>query len=175
MLALSKTSPLARELYRNNIPPNVRTYGETILGNRDEITEQNFTEKELATLKDILKKRKNKSSIGYGDYDSEIFHNNLNNGLLGTTIDSFKDPIGALMFTLGQALVEEDDEGFTVTDQYDFAATPEQVEELGLLGGIKTFLDGSNRTGNPNAMGNLLGNFAVPKGKGRKVKIRIKK
>jgi hypothetical protein len=100
-------------------PAQVRTFASTLAGNREPITEKDFSESELQQIRDAIKrsrKRGSKSStVDYPDYGDDKERQ----------VSTFKDfsvlPGDAARNTLGRFRYEKTPEGRLVaTDSYDF-------------------------------------------------------
>ena len=102
------------------VPAQVRTFASTVAGNRDPITEKDFSDSELAQVRDAIKRSRKRGSksqtVDYVDYYDD-----------STTRDKsvYKDfsvlPGDAARNTLGRFRYEKTPEGRLVaTDSYDF-------------------------------------------------------
>ncbi|MCA9339468.1 MAG: hypothetical protein KDA17_00990 [Candidatus Saccharibacteria bacterium] len=173
-------------MWKASVPTNIRTFLATLFGSKEDVTEQDFTAKELSTLRTrienkIAKTGQKSGVIGYGEYSSDgatskYYSEDGSTSLFDIVIGSFSDVETRLETTLGVAKYEKLSNGdIVITDEYDFAATPEQVAKAkqangGALGTVVSGLKYSGVTGALNAAGNLM----APKGQGRKVRIVIK-
>lgn len=117
---LRKFSGSEGSIVKDYIPAQVRTFASTLMGNRDPITEKDFTASELKQAKDAVvrsrernaKKLKDDPTVGYKDYGK-----NMDN----TRQDSSIGYDAAMRNTLGRFKYEKTPEGRLVaTDTYDF-------------------------------------------------------
>jgi hypothetical protein len=101
------------------IPAQVRTFASTLAGNRDPITEKNFTKAELQQMRSAIERSKKrgsqKSTVDYADYGDDSKRQQM----------AFKDfsvlPKDAARNTLGRFKYEKTPEGRLVAiDNYDF-------------------------------------------------------
>ena len=101
------------------VPAQVRTFASTVAGNRDPITEKDFSDSELAQVQDAIKRSRKRGSksqtvdyVDYGDDKARQQH----------TIKDFSVfPADAARNTLGRFKYEKTPEGRLVaTDSYDF-------------------------------------------------------
>ena len=99
------------EQFRNIVPASTRTFVSTLAGNRDPITEKNFTNAELLAMQDVVnqsQKRGGKSGQ-YKDYDKFIY--------------SYKpeyDTQADLHNVLGRFNYTTSPNKTVITDKYDF-------------------------------------------------------
>ena len=103
---------VAAQMLKQVVPMDIRTFGSTLFGSRDPITEKNFTADELAAMQkavDTAAKRTGqtqKGSVQYVDYPR------------GEQIGPDFKPVGQ---TLGRFTYEKQPDGTTVVrDRYDF-------------------------------------------------------
>ena len=115
------------------LPAQVRTFAETVAGNRDPITEKNFSKKETQQMRDaIARSRERQSKIvefensrgRKGYYDETVDYKDYGADKL-RQMDSKRDysplPSDAARNTLGRFKYEKTPEGRLVaTDSYDF-------------------------------------------------------
>ena len=114
-----------KKLPANSFPTAGRTFLETIQGNRDEITEKNFTPGELAWLKDLVNSTNSRGNVQYADYGKLAASKVKSGGAIpmSTTPSmlSLGDPMGNLQTTLGRFNYTTDADGnLIVQDRYDF-------------------------------------------------------
>lgn len=102
----------AAKMLREVVPMDLRTFGSTLMGSREPITEANFNPKELAAMQQAVDKavartgQAQKGSVQYQDYPR------------GEQIKLDYQPVGA---TLGRFTYEKQPDGTTVIrDRYDF-------------------------------------------------------
>ena len=124
-----------QRLPADRFPTNARTLLETVQGNRDPISEGNFSPEELAALKElIMLKGGDKGNITYADY--RLLADAMRNrgqipASLSPHLFSMADPLGNLMTTLGQFNYARDANGNLVAkDIYDFNPPPQSAGEL---------------------------------------------
>ena len=110
------------------LPLNIRTFVGDLLGQRSPITEEDLSEEEFNSLLKIAERARElgKERIEYADYqtESEGQSQYADVGGGGGNLDFFKkvfDPDYSLKTTLGQARIEEDENGNTIIrDKYNF-------------------------------------------------------
>lgn len=137
------------------LPTPAKIYFDSIVGgNRSDITEKDFTPEELQALRILVANSQQPGGVSYGDYGGDQ-----------PGIPGLLTPRGRLANTLGQFQYKKDPEGITVTDAYDF--NPVYKDESALLQAL-TVLGTGGFSG-----GHLLGEYMMPPGKGRNVKIRL--
>lgn len=161
---------VAQRLPAQRFPTNARTFLETVQGNREPITEGNFSPEELATLRELIALRGGDAGdIQYRDYQAlgKIMRER---GQLPTTLSpglgSMADSIGNIQTTLGRFKYSRDENGNLIAhDTYDF--NPPQ--------------EGANQESNSiynvipyKAIRNYAGQ-KIPPGYGRQVKINLGK
>ena len=119
------------DVYKNLVPVQIRTFAETLGGERSPITEKNFTEKELEQIKAAIGASRDRQtgrswiqekegqplkqyydkSVGYDDYGQKK----------GRFDDLSISPNSAIRNTLGRFSYHKDPEGNLIaTDSYDF-------------------------------------------------------
>lgn len=118
----------ASKVLKAVVPMDIRMLGSTLMGNRDPITESNFSKEELAAMQQAVDKaaartgKTQKGSVQYVDYPR------------GEEIGPGYHPVGQ---TLGRFVYEKGPDGQTViTDKYDFynegrKASVEKYEKMG--------------------------------------------
>lgn len=157
--------------YRELIPASVRAFSSVILGQRGPITESFFTPSELDILRDAAARASARGSnqIRYGDYGEADPY-----GMGARHLRSaLTDAGGSLANTLGMARVDRDPSGaLTITDRYDFAATPDQMAQYQGIGGFGRLIFNALPHG-PMGVLNAIGNYVAPEGEGRPVNIRL--
>lgn len=127
------------------LPLNIRTFVGDLLGQRSPITEEDLSEEEFNSLLKIAKRAKElgKKRIEYADYktESEGQSQYADVGGGGGNLDFFKkvfDPDYSLKTTLGQARIEEDENGNTIIrDKYNFNNAAGGFDAIEFTKGIK--------------------------------------
>jgi hypothetical protein len=162
----------AAQMLRSIVPMDVRTFGSTLLGNREPITEGNFSQEELAAMQQAVDKavqrtgRPQKGTVQYQDYPR------------GEEIGPGFQPVGQ---TLGRFSYEKSPTGETViTDKYDFynEGRKGNVEAYEKMGKGEKALTVSGRmlknlvTLDPRAAMNELGDAYIGRD-GREVRIKL--
>jgi hypothetical protein len=164
---------VAQRLNPSWFPTSGRTFLETMQGNREPITEANYTPAELQALQNLIQlKGGDKGSIQYKDYNKlgEAMRKGGTTPIsMSPSLASMFDPLGALQTTVGRFNYAKNPQGnYVVVDDYDF--NPPMV-------------DGTTqeaRNGDYGVLGpyGLIRDYAgekVPTGTGRKVKIVVPK
>jgi len=85
-----------QDLYRQLLPVNARTFIETVAGNRNSITEKDFSAEELATLKETIANRKAENlreEAKYRQASSVTEQEYLKSPALGMTFDTMNTTI----------------------------------------------------------------------------------
>lgn len=102
------------EALRSYVPMDVRLFGSTLFGNRDPITEKDFTPQELAGIQAVVgqaQKRGSSGDVQYPDY----------NAFTGVNSRPEYNPQIAAKTALGRFnYVQNPDGTITVKDRYDF-------------------------------------------------------
>jgi hypothetical protein len=108
------------------------------------------------------------NQIGYSDYGERDPYAQGAGHLRSALFDKG----GSLANTLGMARVDRGNSGqYVITDRYDFAATPQQMEPArSSVGGLARLFLGAIPYG-PMGVLNALGNYMAPQGEGRPVRI----
>jgi hypothetical protein len=116
---------IVQRLPANMFPTNARTLLETAQGNRDPITESNFSPEELAAIKEMITlKGGDVGNIQYEDYDT-LVKTMRERGQLPVSkypgLLSMGDAFGNVQTTLGRFNYARDANGnMVVQDTYDF-------------------------------------------------------
>lgn len=162
----------ATKMLREVVPMDLRLFGSTLFGNREPITESNFSPKELAAMQQAIDKavdrtgQAQKGSVQYVDYPH------------GEQIGPGHQPVGA---TLGRFVYEKQPDGTTVIrDRYDFynegrKKDVEAYEKMGRgerLGTVASRMLKSLFTLDPPAAMNELANAYIGR-EGREVTIKL--
>jgi hypothetical protein len=138
-------------------PTPVKLAWDTIAGgNRDPITEKDFTPDELAAISQLTKSQV-PGEVHYPDYG--------NNFVEGPGVPGLMTAKGRVANSLGQFNYKEDPEGTTITDKYDF--NPMYSQENPLVQALHALGSGGF------SVAHALGERLVPPGQGRDVNIRI--
>ncbi len=151
---------LLQKLRPDMFPTSAKTLIETAQGNKEPITEKNFTPEELTALMKLIASTNERGDVQYSDYYNLMTKERKEKGTIPASlmpsILSMADPIGNLQTTLGRFLYSRDADGnLIVVDKYDF-----------------------NKPSNLGGMYGLLRNYAgekIPTGFGRDVKINLGK
>jgi len=151
---------LLQKLRADMFPTSAKTLIETAQGNKEPITEKNFTPEELASLLKLIASTNERGNVQYPDYYNLMTKERKEKGTIPASlmpsILSMADPIGNLQTTLGRFSYSRDAEGnLIVVDKYDF-----------------------NKPSNLGGMYGLLRNYAgekIPAGFGRDVRINLGK
>jgi len=134
-------SPLGG-LVKKVVPAQIRTFVSTLTGNREPITEKNFTEKELQQARDAIARSRadpnfgpRDETVGYGHYGLEETRSHDSSLLpIGAVFNTLK-PSEAMFNTLGRFKYEKTPEGKLVAiDNYDFK---DDLVPSGHEGGIR--------------------------------------
>jgi len=127
------------------IPSNIKALVSDLLGLHSPITEEFLSEEEYQSLIGIARRAKEagKDIIEYADYqtESEGQSQYADVGGGGGNLDFFRkifDPDYSLKTTLGQARIEEDENGNTlIIDRYNFNDAGQDKKFLDFIAGIK--------------------------------------
>jgi hypothetical protein len=135
----------------------MRLYLDSVLSRKkDPITESDFTPEELAAVRQMVERQKaSQGGITYADYAASD----------QPGVSSLLSPAGRVANSLGQFNYQNDPEGTTVTDNYDFNPT---YKDLPLAEQIANFLGTAGFSGL-----HTIGENVLPPGAGRTVKIRL--
>ena len=152
---------VVQRLPADKFPTNARTLIETAQGNRNPITENNFSPKQLAALKElIVLKGGDSGDIQYKDYTA------LGKKMNEQTL--MGDELGAFKTTLGRFKYAKDANGnFVVQDTYDFNPLGELPKNE-----INT---GEYVASGPYGWLREYAGKKIPPGYGRSVKINLKR
>lgn len=167
------TDWIAQRLNPKWFPTAGRTFLESVQGNKQPITEQQFTPEELAALNElIVLKGGTSGDIQYDDYQLLGKAMRARGQLpinMYPSIMSLADPLGNVQTTLGRfSYTQAPDGSMQVQDTYDF--NPPMVNGT----------TQEARTGEYGALGpyNLIRDYAgekIPRGHGRNVQIKLAK
>ena len=162
---------VAQRLPAQAFPTSARTFLETVQGNRNPITEGNFSPEELAAIREmILLKGGKAGDIQYEDYRA-LGKAMRERGQIPTSMSpsllSMGDPLGNVQTTLGRFKYARDANGnLVVQDTYDFnpiySDGSMQEAQSGDYGALSPY--------------GLVRNYAgekIPPGYGRQVKINL--
>jgi len=151
---------LLQKLKADMFPTSAKTLIETAQGNKEPITEKNFTPEELVALQKLIASTNERGDVQYPDYFNLMTKERKEKGTIPASlmpsILSMADPIGNLQTTLGRFTYSRDADGnLIVVDKYDF-----------------------NKPSNLGGMYGLMRNYAgekIPTGFGRDVRINLGK
>jgi hypothetical protein len=150
-------------------PTAAKTLIETVQGNKEPITEKNFSPEELVALKNLIALTNNRGNVQYEDYLNLMKKEQQEKGTIPMSINpsplSVLDPIGNVQTTLGRFTYTRDANGnLIVVDKYDFNPIP---SFSGAYGAIRNYAGekipkGSGREvminlGNADPFGNTIG------------------
>ena len=158
---------LLQKLNPQMFPTSAKTLIETVQGNKEPITEKNFTPEELTALKNLIETTSNRGDVQYSDYIKFMRKQKEEGTLPASLVPSFLstlDPIGNLQTTLGRFTYYRDAEGnLIVVDKYNFNKISEQK---GIFGALRNYAgekipEGAGRDvrinlGNPGLFGNTI-------------------
>jgi len=138
------------------LPTPAKLYLQALSGNKEPITEADFSPAELEAIQSLIAGSQRQGAVQYPDYGSD------QPGMMGMF-----NPKGRIANSLGQFNYQQTPDGTLVTDKYDF--NPTYKEDSSLINVL-------------NALGtagfspmHLLGEYLVPPGSGREVKIKLPK
>jgi hypothetical protein len=139
-------------------PTAAKTLIETVQGNKEPVTEKNFTPEELVALKNLIALTNNRGNVQYEDYLNLMKKEQQEKGTIPMSINpsplSVLDPIGNVQTTLGRFTYSRDANGnLVVLDKYDFNPIPSLS---GAYGAIRNYAGEK-----------------IPKGSGREVRINL--
>jgi hypothetical protein len=139
-------------------PTSAKTLIETVQGNKEPITEKNFSPEELIALKNLIALTNNRGNVQYEDYLNLMKKEQQEKGIIPMSINpsplSVLDPIGNVQTTLGRFTYSKDANGnLIVVDNYDFNPIRSMS---GAYGAIRNYAGEK-----------------IPKGSGREVRINL--
>jgi murein DD-endopeptidase MepM/ murein hydrolase activator NlpD len=127
------------------LPTNVRQFVYDIFGGKETLTEESLKKEEISALREgvIRAKAAGKEVLEYEDYatqgEGESQYADVGGG--GGFAEFFEkvfDPSYSMKTTIGQARIEEDEEGNTIViDRYNFNDAEDKFSFMGLMTGIK--------------------------------------
>lgn len=127
------------------LPTNVRQFVYDIFGGKETLTEESLQKEEISALRKgvIRAKAAGKEVLEYEDYatqgQGESQYADVGGG--GGFAEFFEkvfDPSYSMKTTIGQARIEEDEEGNTIViDRYNFNDAEDKFSFMGLMTGIK--------------------------------------
>jgi len=149
---------LLQKLNPELFPTAAKTLIETVQGNKEPITEKNFTPQELESLKALIGMTNNRGNVQYSDYTEFMRKMQKEKGTIPASIApnvlSILDPIGNVHTTLGRFKYYRDANGnLIVVDTYDFNPIPSMS---GAYGAIRNYAGEK-----------------IPRGSGREVMINL--
>ena len=141
--AYNEGGPVERS--RSVLPLNIKAFLGDLLGYDTPITEEHLDEEEYQSLIEIARRAKEagKDIIEYADYQTQSKGQSqyADVGGGGGNLDFFKkvfDPKYSLKTTLGQARMEEDEDGNTIVrDRYNFNNASGGVDAIDFVKGMK--------------------------------------
>ncbi len=149
------------------LPTPARLYIEAMRGKQGMITEKDFSKEELDAMRSLVASGRG-GAVDYSTYDRSIPpHSMFNSGATtGVGIPGLLTPQGRVANSLGQFTYRTGPDGVEINDNYDFnpsyttdSAPMQAMNALG-TGGFSLL--------------HSLGEYLVPPGKGRPVRIRLK-
>lgn len=146
-------------MFDSVLPVPAKLYMDSVLlGKKDPITESDFTPEELAAIRRMVEKQKaSQGGITYADYAASD----------QPGLSSLLSPAGRVANSLGQFNYQNDPEGTTVTDNYDFNPV---FKDLPLSEQLANLMGTFGWSGL-----HQYGENVLPPGKGRKVNIWLPK
>ncbi len=162
-----EVAPLRNPPFSSLFPLNIRQYAYTLAGGAAPMTEKDFVDSDLATLKEAITRKIKQTGqvsgvLSYGDYDKDgkISHVEQS-GVFDSIYRSFVDPIFRIESTLGTISYTINKNGdIEIHDAYDFAADQsdidKKVQEHGKLGVLIDAGKHSGAWGILNAAGNIV-------------------
>lgn len=165
------------------VPVNIRQYVAGAMGNNSPLTEADLWPSDIQALRNAVNNTTEPGVIGYGDYGPEAKYDpsawqggsKEGIGLFGALLKSYLDPKFRMETTLGMANFNETPDGnVTVTDNYNFGATPEQVNAaIQKAGGKGKALMNSYRDSGFEGLLNAFGNLYVAPEGDNSIPVRI--
>lgn len=127
------------------LPTNVRQFVYDIFGGKETLTEESLQKEEISALREsvIRAKAAGKEVLEYEDYatqgegESQYVDVRSSTGF-AEFFEKVFDPSYSMKTTIGQARIEEDEEGNTIViDRYNFNDAEDKFSFMGLMTGIK--------------------------------------
>ena len=149
------------------LPTPARLYIEAIMGKKAPITEKDFSKDELDAMRSLVASGRG-GAVDYGTYDRAIPAPSLFNMPATTSVGvpGLLTPQGRVANSLGQFNYKVSPEGIEIADNYDF--NPTYKDESALVQGASAL-----GTGGFSAL-HTLGEYLLPPGRGRPVKVRLR-
>jgi hypothetical protein len=149
---------LLKKFNADLFPTAAKTLIETVQGNKEPVTEKNFSPEELVALKKLIGLTNNRGDVQYADYLNFMKKEQQEKGTIPMSINpsplSVLDPIGNVQTTLGRFTYSRDSNGnLIVVDKYDFNPIP---SFSGAYGAIRNYAGEK-----------------IPRGSGREVMINL--
>lgn len=149
---------LLKKFNADLFPTAAKTLIETVQGNKEPVTEKNFSPEELVALKKLIALTNNRGDVQYADYLNFMKKEQQEKGTIPMSINpsplSVLDPIGNVQTTLGRFTYSRDSNGnLIVVDKYDFNPIP---SFSGAYGAIRNYAGEK-----------------IPRGSGREVMINL--
>lgn len=127
------------------LPTNVRQFVYDIFGGKETLTEESLKKEEISALRKgvIRAKAAGKEVLEYEDYATQgkgesQYADVGGGGGFAEFFEKVFDPSYSMKTTIGQARIEEDEEGNTIViDRYNFNDAEDKFSFMGLMTGIK--------------------------------------
>ena len=127
------------------LPTNVRQFVYDIFGGKETLTEESLQKEEISALRKgvIRAKAAGKEVLEYEDYATQgkgesQYADVGGGGGFAEFFEKVFDPSYSMKTTIGQARIEEDEEGNTIViDRYNFNDAEDKFSFMGLMTGIK--------------------------------------
>ncbi len=153
---------LIQKLNPQLFPTSAKTFIETIQGNKEQITEKNFTPEELVAIKNLIEITQNRGDVQYSDYLDFMKKQQKEKGTIPASIRpsilSMLDPIGNVQSTLGRFTYSRDPQGnLVVIDNYDFNKQKPSTDAI--YGAIRNYAGEKIPTGSGRGVRINLGNI----------------
>ena len=160
--------PVLDAVFQNMTPKDkslpTRTLLETIQGNKNEITEKNFSPEHLAVMADLIRIAGPGKPVTYATYQKLYKERKAKTGKIPLDtvpgLASVYDPIGQVQTTLGQFNTNQTPQGIQIADTYDFNPAGWGSE--------------ISATAGPYGIIRSYAGRKIPPGRGRRVNIAIR-
>lgn len=127
------------------LPTNIRQFVYDIFGGKETLTEESLQKEEISALRKgvIRAKAAGKEVLEYEDYATQgkgesQYADVGGGGGFAEFFEKVFDPSYSMKTTIGQARIEEDEEGNTIViDRYNFNDAEDKFSFMGLMTGIK--------------------------------------
>ncbi len=162
-----EVAPLRNPPFSSLFPLNIRQYAYTLACGTAPMTEKDFVDSDLATLKEAVTKKIRQTGqmsgvISYGDYAKDNQISSVEqSGVIDSIYKSFTDPVFRIESTLGTIRYSINKNGdIEIHDAYDFGAdqslVDQEVQEHGKLGVLANAGKHRGVWGILNAAGNMV-------------------